>query len=77
MPIAARWEEMGNRDERWRKLPVEAASGLNDGLGILCLIMIFLWFYDQSFTREMKIVICGRIQIQTMMISEIAILVGK
>jgi hypothetical protein len=33
MPTAARREETRNRDERWRKWPVEAASGLNDWLG--------------------------------------------
>ena len=33
MPTAARWEETRNPSEWRRKLPVEAASGLNDGLG--------------------------------------------
>jgi len=33
VPTAARWEEMRNPNEWRRRLPVEAASGLNDGLG--------------------------------------------
>ena len=33
MPTAARWEEKRNPNEWRRTLPVEAASGLNDGLG--------------------------------------------
>ena len=34
MPTAARWEEMRNPNDWRRKLPVEAASGLNDWLGV-------------------------------------------
>ena len=33
MPTAARWKGTRNRDERSSKLPVEAASELNDWLG--------------------------------------------
>ena len=33
MPTAERWKEKRNPNEWRRKLPVEAASGLNDGLG--------------------------------------------